>query len=1612
MSSRKQFPGWVSPAVIVAAILLSFGVTFASVEPPNYPQDKCAFLQTIPYDASIDPYSNQLIQDLVDNACSTRMRFNIGSWTQSTYYVNGNNYQLEDVYLSESWYDMGHWLRDVPFPTDQSLKCTDDSDGNFSIIDTARGMEWNLWAPNYNYSTLELTRNSSGYYEARNGGAMYLEGSGSTPVGNAHRGCGIALSLGTVFPGELAAGTINHALCYSFTEPAADPCPPATKNDGGGTGSTGYPNRLPEAAAFRLKPSVWTDNAIENSGWNHTEKALAYAARDYGMYVTDYAGCHHIQGNHWRVYGYDPYLSIPGCGMSNRESSGEVVKFWPENFLSTSNFEVLDTIHFPYPQGDQAADYDGDGIINAAEVAWGYRNSTYYDQVDDSSNGPLDWDSDGLTNAEECELRSHFRQLPLNPYDSDSDGDGYTDYEEAYDWSADPTNYWVTPDPSWPGMPSGTNLALNKSASSTFGGTASNAVDGNDNTACQGSQNTGTLTVDLGSVQDIDRVILKWFQRKYYGARYTVQVSNNGSSWTTVYTENRGSGGIDDIWGLGASGRYVRVNVTAAGSAWAIWVHELQVYGPGAPQAPVANFSGNPTSGDSPLTVNFTDLSTNSPTSWSWTFGDGGTSTARHPSHIYTSSGDYTVSLTATNSTGSDGETKTNYISVTTAQAPVANFSGSPTSGASPLTVNFTDLSTNSPTAWSWTFGDGGSSTAQNPSHQYTSTGDYTVSLTATNAGGSDGETKTNYISVSSPPQNPPVANFSGSPTSGYAPLTVSFTDSSTNSPTSWSWTFGDGGSSTAQNPSHTYTSDGDYTVSLTATNAAGSDGETKTDYISVTSGGQVQIFLDDFESDTLASWTTSGTVEWYTGSPKNGTHSVRISGSGIPNMHKRTSTAGYENIVASFYIGASSLESGEWCEALWYDGTTWIQLKRIDDGAPEEDGALHYFQYSLPSGADDYLYLRMRFMLHANASDDYMYVDDVKLQAGVPGGPVAPVADFSGAPTTGVAPLAVDFTDSSTNSPTAWSWTFGDGGTSTIQNPTHEYTSAGDYTVSLTAANSAGSDGETKTDYISVSSSGPTTIFSDDFESALSGWTTSGTVNWYTGTPKNDTHSVEFIETASLERTISTAGYSSIEVSFYLGAMQLEAGENVQALWYNGSTWTVLTQLDGVIGGPVWNSYTYSLPAGAGNNPNFKLRFKVNGSWPTDYGYVDDVVVKGGTTAGNPPVADFSGFPRSGAVSLTVNFTDASTKSPTSWSWTFGDGGTSTSQNPSHTYTSAGDYDVSLTATNADGSDTETKLDYITVGAAPVAAFSGSPTTGVSPLTVNFTDSSTNSPTSWSWNFGDTGTSTAQNPSHQYTSAGIYTVSLTAANAYGSDVETKTNYITVTVPPPVANFSGSPTSGTAPLTVNFTDSSTNNPTSWSWTFGDGGSSSSQNPSHQYTSAGDYTVGLTASNAGGSDGETKTNYISVSSLTTIEFHDFATNTVGDWTTSGTVEWYSGDPKHDTHSVRISGSGTPNMHKRCSTSDYEDIVVSFYIGASSLESGEWCEALWYDDPNWIQLKRIDDGDPEEDGALHYFQYSLPAGANDDFYLRLRFMLHANSTDDYMYVDDAKLQGTPQ
>jgi len=164
------------------------------------------------------------------------------------------------------------------------------------------------------------------------------------------------------------------------------------------------------------------------------------------------------------------------------------------------------------------------------------------------------------------------------------------------------------------------------------------------------------------------------------------------------------------------------------------------------------------------------------------------------------------------------------------------------------------------------------------------------------------------------------------------------------------------------------------------------------------------------------------------------------------------------------------------------------------------------------------------------------------------------------------------------------------------------------------------------------------------------------------------------------------------------------------------------------------------------------------------------------------PPATAFTAAPTAGLAPLTVQFTDRSTGTPTAWSWSFGDGNTSTAQNPQHTYTAPGTYSVNLTATNEYGSTPATKLDYITVYALITAQFTANTTGGTAPVAVQFTDTSTGSPTSWAWTFGDGNTSTAQNPQHTYATAGTHTVTLTASHPYDSDTETKTAYITVAV--------------------------------------------------------------------------------------------------------------------------------------------------------------------------------------------------------------------------------------
>ncbi|MBO6759652.1 MAG: PKD domain-containing protein, partial [Roseivirga sp.] len=251
-----------------------------------------------------------------------------------------------------------------------------------------------------------------------------------------------------------------------------------------------------------------------------------------------------------------------------------------------------------------------------------------------------------------------------------------------------------------------------------------------------------------------------------------------------------------------------------------------------------AKFTLNPSSGCSiPHTVFFTDQSVN-PDVWSWSFGDGGTSTIKNPIHTFTTSGDFTVKLTIQDTIFGYTDTYTETVSIS---VPTADFTATPIFNCGPLTVNFTDASSisgaNTITSWAWDFGEGSTSTSQNPSHVYDKPGNYTVKLRITDSGGCTHEKiRTNYVQV----LGPDVGFIATSSTVLDGPGAVTFQSQATSSApiTSWLWDFGDGSTSNLENPTHTYATSGTFDVSLTVSDIDGcSRTLTKPNYINTISG-------------------------------------------------------------------------------------------------------------------------------------------------------------------------------------------------------------------------------------------------------------------------------------------------------------------------------------------------------------------------------------------------------------------------------------------------------------------------------------------------------------------------------------------------------------------------------------------------------------------------------------------------------------------------------------------------------------------------------------------------------------------------------------------------------
>ncbi len=245
------------------------------------------------------------------------------------------------------------------------------------------------------------------------------------------------------------------------------------------------------------------------------------------------------------------------------------------------------------------------------------------------------------------------------------------------------------------------------------------------------------------------------------------------------------------------------------------------------PVIPVAEFSSNVISGNAPLDVSFTDISTGNPAAWYWDFGDGTNSADKNPVHTYSTVGTYTVTLTVTNSNGTTSKSGTiTVLENTETVFPVADFGTNATQGSAPLAVQFTDLSQNA-VSWSWDFDNNGQpdSTVQNPGYVYENPGDYTVNLTVSNANGTASKTTTISVMKS---DGLPVADFSTSVTGGYAPLSVTFTDLSQDE-ISRSWDVNGDGIEDSNESSfvYEYPSAGTYTAKLTAINANGTDEKT-----------------------------------------------------------------------------------------------------------------------------------------------------------------------------------------------------------------------------------------------------------------------------------------------------------------------------------------------------------------------------------------------------------------------------------------------------------------------------------------------------------------------------------------------------------------------------------------------------------------------------------------------------------------------------------------------------------------------------------------------------------------------------------------------------------------
>jgi gliding motility-associated-like protein len=825
---------------------------------------------------------------------------------------------------------------------------------------------------------------------------------------------------------------------------------------------------------------------------------------------------------------------------------------------------------------------------------------------------------------------------------------------------------------------------------------------------------------------------------------------------------------------------------------------------------------------------------------------------------------------------------------LTNAQVPTANFTAVTSSGCSPLVVDFRDQSTGNPTSWFWDFGNGATSTLRNPSTTYFKEGSYTVKLTVTNAQGSNSLVRTDMITVF----GKPVANFTVDDSTGCFPVRSQFTDLSTASSgttnTAWFWDFGDGSQSSEQNPMHAYTGSGNFTVTFRVTNDKGCFATfSKPAYIKVSSGVRAAftnttaaVCKPPFSIAFNNTSSGPGNVTYYwdfgdgttstAGSPQHvytttGNFTVKLaatSTAGCSDTSIKTDLFKFQNIASSILAPDGVCVNDT---ATFKNTSTPSPVSSVwDFGDGSKVTATDTVKvYTTPNTYTVKLYNNYGYCTDSASKTINIFP--------------RPKAGFT-APSTihCQPPFTVTFQDQSANG-VSWQWDFGDGSTSTLQNPTHTYTDFGKYTVKLIVTNSSGCTDTLKKDSLikvvkpvitipSLPTKGciPLTI------SPVASVVTLDNVTSYlwdfgdggTSTAARPTHTYTNQGTYDVKLTVTT---STGCTETYTVQQAVKVGR-IPTVNFNAVPNPVCAFQPVQFTNLTNESDEWNWDFGDGSVSNLENpqhvfvdtgRFSItltaiNNGCPRSLSMSNLVRVK-------PPIARFN-VQANCNNRLQYTFVDQSVGA-TTWLWDFGDGTTSTQPSPTHTYPAYKTYSVTLTVTNSTCTNSITNAVKV-FNEKP--SFRVSDTVACKPATIQFKAvvADTTNFAIYLWDFGDGNqwnSSTYNSGSgayHLYSASGWYNLTLTTTDIYGCQLTVaKPKYIRINGPS--ANFTASNVDGCEGITTTFNDFSKddglNKIKNWQWNFGDGTVKSfTQGPfQHTYATAGTYSVKLTVKDSAG-----------------------------------------------------------------------------------------------------------------------------------------------------------------